>query len=161
LSQAQMNYGVHLSGDYSQDLNQRFGNLLGPHLRDRERGVKASVVYAFLSRPTDDQLNPVRSTYGINATAGIEHRRVNVTPASGNLAPPLASGSVTGAFLDLTFNYRYDSMKPSQSGIGGIDLTTDVNAMHGFAVSDFAFDQILVSAHGTIYFGVHHQRDFF
>lgn len=161
VSQAQVNYGVHLSGDYSQDLDQRFGNLQGPPLRDRERGIKASIVYDFLSRPTDDQLNPVRSTYGINTTAGIEHRRVNITPASGNLVPSFASGSVTDAFLNLMFNYRYDSMKPSQGGIGGIDLMAAAKVMHGFAVSDFAFDQILASAQGTVYFGVHHPRDFF
>src|SRR5207249_1943408 len=91
-------YGVHLAGDYLQDSDQRFGNLRGPHFRDRERGVKVSGVYSFRSRPTDDQDNPRSQTFGVSGAVGLEHRRVDIDPSSGEVVPPIATGTMTAAF---------------------------------------------------------------
>lgn len=160
-SQARSTYGVHLAGDYLQDSDQRFGNLQGPPFRDREHGVKLSGVLSFRSRPTDEQENPLNQTYGLSATAGMEYRRVNVDPSSGGIVPPLATGTMTAAFLDLTLNYRYEPVEQKRGGIGGLELTLTSNAIHGFRPSDFAFTQVLVSGQGTFYFGPKHPRDFF
>ncbi len=160
-SGAQTKYGVHLSADYLQDSDQRFGNLQAPPLRDRERGVSVSGVYAFRSRPTDAKENPLNQTFGASVTVGLEYRHVNIDPSSGGTVPPLANGSMTAAFVDLTLNYRYQPVVPKRGGIGGLELTLTAHAIHGFLVSEFAFTQILVSGQGTLFFGPTHPRDFF
>ena len=159
-SQAIANYGIHVSGDYLQDSEQRFGNLQSPPFRDRERGVKVTGVYSFRSRPTDDKEEPLSQRYGLNAALGLEYRHVNVDPASGSVVPPLATGSMTAAFLDLTLNYRYEPVKP-KPGIGGLELTLTSQAINGFSTSDFSFTQVLIWGQGTLYFGSKHPRDYF
>jgi hypothetical protein len=154
-------YGIHFSADYLQDSDQRFGNLQGPHLRDRERGVKASGVYSFHSRLANDKEDLLSQTYGVSAAAGLEYRRVNVDPSSPGVVLPLATGAMTAAFLDLTLNYRYEPVNRKGGGIGGLELTVTSHAIHSFSVSDFAFTQVLVSGQGTLFFGPTHPRDFF
>jgi hypothetical protein len=154
-------YGFHLAGDYLQDLNQRFGNLTGPILRDRERGIEPSFVYTFASSEIDAQLQPAKNLYGVQATTGFRYRRVNVEPSFGNILPPLATGSLVAYFLDLTPSYRFDSqIAADHGGIGGVDLNAAMHLIRGLPAGDFAFTQVLGSMRGTLYFGVATPRDF-
>jgi hypothetical protein len=160
-SEAQTTYGVHFSGDYLQDNDQRFGNLLGPHLRDRERAVKGSLVYGFRSRPADGDGNPRKHSYGASAAIGVEYRHVNIDPQNGAVPPPLANGTLTDLFADLTLNYRYQALSLKRGGLGGLELSLVTRAIRGFARSDFPFTQISVAGQGTLFFGAKHARDFF
>lgn len=154
-------YGFRLTGDYLQDLNQRFGNLTGPIFRDRERGLEPSFVYTFATSPIDAQLRPSKHLYGMQATAGFRYRHVNVEPSLGGVLPPLATGSLVASFLDFTPSYRFDSGIPADhAGIGGISLQLPVHVIRGFPAGDFAFTQVLGSVQSTIYFGFTAPRDF-
>src|ERR1051325_1068865 len=160
-STAQTTYGIHFSGDYLQDKDQRFGNLLGPALHDREQGVKGSIVYGFRSRPADDDGNPLTRSFGVSAAVGLEYRHVNIDPEKGAVLPALANGTLTDLFGDLTLNYRYEPLSPKRGSLGGLEFTLVANALRGFARSDFPFTQVSMSGQGTIFFSTKHARDVF
>ena len=158
-SGAQATFGPQISGDLTQDHNQRFGNLTGPLLRDREIGWEPSFAYGFTASQTDKLGNPSANLFALNTAAGIRQRWVRITPASGNLYPPLGSGSMTAIFLDVTPNYSYQAVKPAH--IGGVDVAAAAHFLRGLPAGDFTFTQLLVSAQATLYFGASHPRDFF
>jgi len=156
---AQANYGPQVSGDYSQDHNQRFGNLTGPLLRDHEIGWEPGFDYSYSSAPTTMLGNPAAHLFGLSTDAGIRQRWVRISPATGNLFPPEASGFLTAFYLDVSPSYRY---QPANSAhIGGVDVTAAAHFLQGLPAADWKFTQILASAQATLYFGASHPRDFF
>jgi hypothetical protein len=156
---AQANFGPQVSGDFAQDHNQRFGNLTGPLLRDHEIGWEPGFVYAYASSSVDHLGNASPHRFGVSANTGLRQRWVRISPATGNLFPPLPSGFVTAFFLDATPSYHYQPPKPAH--VGGIDVTAATHFLQGLPAGDFTFTQILVSAQATLYFGGSHPRDFF
>ena len=158
-SLAESAYGLHLFGNYLRDNDQRFGNLSGPHLRDREAGGTLAGTYSFVSKPLDADGNDVSHRFGLSASSGIEYRRVEVRPATGN-SPPLLSGEMTALLGDLMFNDRYAPNKIG-GGFGGWELTVSTHLVKGLEISDFVFTRVSGEFLATIYFGHHHPRDFF
>jgi hypothetical protein len=159
-SLAQTDYGVHLSADYVRDNDQRFGNLRGPHLRDREAGAMVTGVYSFTSKPVNAEGNAMSHRYALSASVGLEYRRIEIRPANGNNPPPLLSGAMTAASGDVAFDYRYEPFKAG-GGFGGLEFSVAANGIHGLNISEFAFTRVASYAAATIYFGHHHPRDFF
>ena len=157
---AQTNYGPQISGDFLQDQNQRFGNVTGPVLRDREIGWEPSFAYSWTSSQIDMSDNPESHLFGLSADAGIRQRWVRISPATGDVFPPRASGSILAVFADVTPNYRYQPAKPGH--VGGIDVSAAIHFLQGLPAADYTFTQILISAQATLYFGgTAHLRDYF
>jgi hypothetical protein len=154
-------FGPRVSGSYLQDLNQRFGNLTGPELRDRERGVEPAFGYTFGSSPFDSAGEAARHVLGTDTSAGFRYRHVNIDPESGSVAPPLATGTLLGVFIDAMESYRFQPVTSARGGLGGIDVRVEGHVLRGFPAGDFGFTQVLGSVQGTVYFGFADPRDYF
>jgi hypothetical protein len=157
---AQTNYGPQLSGDFLQDQNQRFGNTVGPRLRDHEIGWESGFAYSYTSAQLKPDQTPLSNLFGLTAGSGVRQRWFSVSPATGNLFPQRASGDITAVFADATASYRYQP--PKASPIGGVELSATIHFLQGLPAGDYTFTQIQGSALGSLYFGSPlHPRDYF
>jgi hypothetical protein len=157
---AQNTFGPQISTDYLQDQNQRFGNTSGPVLRDHEIGWEPSFAYAFTSAQVDTANNPLTNLFGISASGGVRQRWVRISPATGDVFPPLAHGSTMALFADVTPGYHYQPVKPGN--VGEVDVSAAFHVIRGLPAGDFVFTQVQASVQATLYFGgTQHPRDYF
>jgi hypothetical protein len=154
---AQSNYGPQVSWDYSQDQNQRFGNVSGPVLRDHEIGWEPSAAISVMSSPLGRDGTPAKHSLGLNIDGGFRQRWFRVTPATGSGFPLRGSGTLNAFFLDLTPAYHYQPSKAFY--IGGVDVVSVAHFLKGF--NKFTFTQFQVSVQVAAFFGNSHPRDFF
>jgi hypothetical protein len=157
---AQTNFGPQISGDFVEDQDQRFGNTVGPVLRDHEIGWEPSFAYSYTSAELKPDQTPVSNLFGLAAGFGIRQRWFSISPATGSLFPPRASGYITAVFVDATPSYRY---QPVRAGpIGGLELGATIHFLQGLPAGDYEFTQIQGSAWAALYFGSPlHPRDYF
>jgi hypothetical protein len=156
---AQATYGPQLSGNFSQNHNQRFGNVSGPLLRDHEIGWAPGFVSAYTAPQVDHLGNPNPNLFGLSTDVGLRQQWETISPATGNLFPPRSSGFITALYLDVTPGYHYRPANPAH--VGGVDVSVAAHFLQGLPAGNFTFTQVQVSAQATVFFGAINPSDFF